>query len=73
MKVSKEVLRDYLIKADFVLWEDCLWAPPGAVVDWASDYDKEVSELVRLVVQTCITLSDPHTRTKIIEHFGVTR
>ena len=73
MKVSKEVLRDYLVKAGFVLWEDCLWAPPDAVVDWASDYDHEVAELVRLVVQTCLTLSDAPTRLKIVEHFGVTR
>ena len=51
--MNKPLLDDLIKQAGFVLWQDEAYRPPGALVDWSSNYDQEVLELVRLVVQQC--------------------
>jgi len=46
-------LKTLLTKAEFCLWGDEPWATPGALVDWASQYDKELLQLVELIVMDC--------------------
>lgn len=51
--MNSEKLKTLLAKAGFCLWWDESWAPPGAVVDWSASYDKELQDLVELVVMDC--------------------
>lgn len=46
-------LKQLLKKAEFCLWADEPWATPGALVDWAAQYDKELLQLVELIVLDC--------------------
>lgn len=46
-------LKALLTKAEFCLWADEPWAVPGALVDWAANYDKELLQLVELIVMDC--------------------
>lgn len=46
-------LNKLLEKSGFCLWADEPHAPPGAVVDWSSDYDAELLQLVELVILDC--------------------
>lgn len=50
----KQSTVEMLEKADFVLWEKDEQSP--SVVDWASDYDKEVEALIELVARKCMAL-----------------
>ena len=36
-------------QAGFVMWSDCDWKPRGEVIDWASNYDKELRKFAELV------------------------
>lgn len=38
-------------KAGFALWFDDKWKPPGAVVDWSSDYDNELEKFYFLAIE----------------------
>lgn len=38
-------------KAGFALWIDDKWKPPGAVVDWSSDYDNELEKFYFLAIE----------------------
>jgi len=49
-KHKKKLLK----KAGFVLWKKEPWKPEGHVVDWSSNYDQEVSDLIDLVVDKCL-------------------
>ena len=46
-------LKVLLHKADFAMWGKESWAPPRALVDWSADYNKELLQLVELVVLDC--------------------
>jgi hypothetical protein len=41
-------------KAGFVFWDDCEWKPDGAIIDWSSDYDKELERFAKLHKQYVI-------------------
>lgn len=51
--MNLEKLKALLTKAEFCLWADEPWAAPGALVDWAAQYDKELLQLVELIVMDC--------------------
>ena len=50
-------------KSDFVFWEN------EKAIDWASDYEKEVRELVRLTIRECCWAAGEEARHKILKHF----
>ena len=33
-------------QAEFEFWEDEPWQPPGQLIDWSSDYDKELQKII---------------------------
>jgi hypothetical protein len=54
-------IKDLAQKAGFVLWdENEYWKPKGAVIDWASEYDNELTHLVELIVRECIDKIETH-------------
>ena len=69
--------------AGFVFWEDEDWKPEDAVIDWATNYDKEIEKFAELIVRECLEIvnrkeysyheADPlwETAGLIKEHFGV--
>ena len=65
-------------KAGFVFWEDEDWKPENAVIDWATNYDKEIEKFAELIVQECIRLCDQvdyvgadECMDNIKQHFGI--
>lgn len=60
-------------RADFVFWDGEAWAPELQAIDWSSDYDDELVELVRLTVRECAEIASADSRTKILERFGMAR
>jgi hypothetical protein len=64
-------------QAEFEFWEDESWRPPGQLVDWSSDYDKELQKFGELVVEESIKIMKQHDYhaewlgEKIKEHFGI--
>ena len=65
-------------EAGFVFWEDEDWKPEDAIIDWATNYDKEIEKFAELIVQECIRLCDQvdyvgadECMDNIKEHFGV--
>ena len=61
-------------QADFAFWEGEAWGPPEVnAIDWSSDYDAEIVELVRLTVRECAQLAGADSRTKILERFGMAK
>lgn len=60
-------------QADFDFWEGESWAPELQAIDWSSDYDDQLVELVRLTVRECASLAGADSRTRILEHFGLAR
>jgi hypothetical protein len=42
-------------ESGFIFWADEDWKPEGEVIDWSSNYDNELENLVELVVQECIS------------------
>ena len=66
-------------KAGFVFWEDEDWKPEDAVIDWATNYDKEIEKFAELIVRECAEVvkwtpsqssNDEYVK-NIKEHFGV--
>ena len=51
-------IRQLLEQSGFVLWGDEEWNP-GSVVDWASDYDEEIVQLIETVARECIDIVKP--------------
>jgi len=41
-------------QAGFVMWADESWKPEGAIIDWSSNYDKELERFAELIVRECI-------------------
>ncbi len=60
-------------RADFAFWDGESWAPELQAIDWSSDYDDQLVELVRLTVRECAQLAGADSRTKILERFGMAR
>lgn len=50
MNMNQE-LREIAKEAGFVLWEDELWKPEGAVIDWSSNYDKELEKFAQILME----------------------
>jgi hypothetical protein len=53
-------------QAEFIFWDPDEGF--GEVIDWASNYDNEVVDLVRLTVRRCWEISKDD---RILEHFGL--
>lgn len=64
--MNKELNRKLIQQAGFVTW-------PSGEVDWASNYNNEIHRLINLVVRDCIALSEPITRTKLIERYRLNK
>jgi len=61
-------------RADFTFWDGEPWGPAEVnAIDWSSDYDDEIVELVRLTVRECAEIASADSRTKILERFGMAR
>jgi hypothetical protein len=60
-------------RADFAFWDGETWAPELQAIDWSSDYDDNLVELVRLAVRECAEIASADSRTKILERFGMAR
>lgn len=48
--MNKQIL-EIAKQAGFVLWADEDWKPEGAVIDWSSDYDKELEKFAELILK----------------------
>lgn len=51
--LSNVATRNILKSDGFCLWEDEDWKPEGQVVDWSSDYDKELQRFA----ESCVKLT----------------
>jgi len=61
-------------QADFVFWDGEDWGPPEVdAIDWSSEYDRELVELVRLTVRECAQLAGAESRVRILDHFGMAK
>ena len=61
-------------QANFIFWDGEDWGPQEVdAIDWSSDYDDELVEIVRLTVRECAQLAGADSRTKILERFGMAR
>ena len=50
-------IKELAEEAGFVMWADEEWNP-GDVIDWSNSYDKELQQLIKLVVQECGQIAD---------------
>ena len=76
-----EKVKQLAKQAGFVLWRDENWKPEGQVVDWSSDYDKELKKFAELIVTECAEVvqegewtvppSQEQLARSIKRHFGV--
>jgi len=78
-----EQIRELVEQAGFVLWDNEDWRPTDQTVDWSSEYDQELEQLIKLVIDKCVEVcytragnSDyntgrQHCASDIKEHFGV--
>ena len=81
----KDKVKQLAEQAEFNLWNNEKWKPKGQVVDWSSDYDKELEKFAELIVRECAEIchkmaedSDSYVvhdgdtcATQIKRHFGV--
>jgi hypothetical protein len=61
---QSEIRPEYLgliEQAGFSFWQDEPWGPGENRVDWSMNYDEEIQELIRLVVNECIDMLDVNT------------
>ena len=49
-------------QAGFMFWENEPWRPDNVIIDWSSNYDNELQEFVKLIVQECITVMQEQER-----------
>ena len=68
-----ETVRKLAAKAGFVQWDTEEYGPGPGYVDWSSEYDQELENFMLLVVKECVHLSDPQTRIRILDHFGLSK
>jgi hypothetical protein len=61
-KTFRNIMNDYgrqlCDKAGFILWGNESWGPGPGHIDWATNYDKEISKLVELVVEDCARIGE---------------
>ena len=50
-------IKELAEQAGFMMWTDESWKPHGAVVDWASQYDRELEKFAELIVREALVLS----------------
>lgn len=79
----KDKVKQLAEQAGFMLWNNEEWKPEGQVVDWSSDYDKELEKFAQLIVRECADMAESFHRHQydmtgnlelhefIREHFGV--
>lgn len=56
------------------VWDGEAWAPEFQPIDWSSDYDDQVVELVKLTVLECRQFVGDNTSVqvkKMLDHFGI--
>jgi len=57
-----ERIKELAEQAGFLTWSDEEWKPEGAVIDWASDYDKELEKFAELIRaderEACAAIAD---------------
>jgi len=75
-----ERIRKIAERAGFILWSDELYKPQGQVIDWSSDYDKDLEKFALLIVRECVEVigEENYTMltgkaycTELKRHFGV--
>lgn len=49
-------------KAGFVLWGNDPHKPEGAIIDWASNYDKEFEKFAKLLAQECVKICEAEAK-----------
>ena len=62
----KDKVKQLAEEAGFILWNNEEWKPEGQVVDWFSDYDKELEKFAQLIVRECL---EACSRANEIRHF----
>ncbi len=61
-------------KSGFQLWDGESWAPELQAIDWSSDYDDQVVEMVKLTVLECRQFVGDNNSVqvkKMLDHFGI--
>lgn len=46
-----------VVQAGFELWANEDWRPKNSIVDWSSNYDKELQRFAQLIVRECARVS----------------
>ena len=46
-----DTIKDIARQAGFCFWDDEEWRPPGAVIDWSSNYDEEFKAYTNLLIK----------------------
>ena len=65
-------IKELAEQAGFMMWGDEAWKPHGAVVDWASQYDRELEKFAELIVKECAEIClEANDHNNILRHFGV--
>lgn len=68
------IIKDLITQAGFCLWEDEHWKPPGAVIDWAAQYDEEMSMFIELLIRDAASYIDNKIAfgvgDKLLERYG---
>ncbi len=57
-----EQIKELAAKAGFVLWEDEEWNP-GSVIDWSSEYDQQLEQFAKLLIEQAIQAVEFKTNT----------
>ena len=58
--VMNPKIKELAEQAGFMMWADEAWKPPGAVVDWAAEYDQELEKFAELIVRECGVIADEY-------------
>lgn len=65
---------ELLKEAGFCFWEDEEWKPPGAVIDWAAQYDEEMPIFIELLIRDAASFIDNKVASgvgdKLLERYG---
>lgn len=60
-------------RSGFVMWEHEEYGPGPGHVDWSATYDDELESFMTLVVRECVTLCDPQSRIRVLDHFKMSK
>lgn len=53
-------LKELAEQAGFCFWQDEQWKPEGATIDWSTNYDTELVEFAKLIVDQCADIAEPY-------------